>query len=191
MKNENNNTILWDKFKHTDPSYTKPFPKFGKTLTTIDPMYQVMCMTRVFGPVGKGWSYDAKYHYTDANVFAEVKVVWTDKEDVWYKYGPVSSVCALYKKNGSLDDEAPKKALTDALTKGFSHLGVSADVFLGMFDNSKYVSAMKEKFNGTASAEGIKIKVVNLRKDIKIDKSKLLKDVKEVLTKNKEDKNDK
>jgi|TARA_Y100000296_G_scaffold77988_1_gene100153 hypothetical protein len=189
MKDENKNTILWDKFKHTDPSYTKPFPKFGKTLTTIDPMYQVMTMTRVFGPVGKGWSYDAKYHYTDANVFAEVKIVYC-LDDIWYRYGPISSVCALYKANSKLDDEAPKKALTDAMTKGFSHLGVSADVFLGMFDNSKYVSAMKEKFNGTASAEGIKVKVVNLRKDIKINKSKLLKDVKEVIN-NKEDKNDK
>ena len=188
-KMESKNTILWDKFKHTDPSYTKPFPKFGKTLTTIDPMYQVMTMTRVFGPVGKGWSYDAKYHYTDANVFAEVKIVYC-LDDIWYRYGPVSSVCALYKANSKLDDEAPKKALTDAMTKGFSHLGVSADVFLGMFDNSKYVSAMKEKFNGTASAEGIKVKVVNLRKDIKINKSKLLKDVKEVIN-NKEDKNDK
>ena len=73
---ESKNTFLWDQFKHTDPRYTKPFPKFGKTLTTIDPMYQVMCMTRVFGPVGKGWSYDVKYHYTDANVFAEVKIVY-------------------------------------------------------------------------------------------------------------------
>ena len=79
-----------------------------------------------------------------------------------------------------LDDEAPKKALTDAMTIGFSHLGVSADVFLGMFDNSKYVSAMKEKFNGTTAAEGIKVKVVNLRKDIKKE-----------LNNNRKDKNDK
>ena len=28
-----------------------------------------------------------------------------------------------------------KKAMTDAMTKAFSHLGMSADVFLGMFDN--------------------------------------------------------
>ena len=76
MKIDENNTFLWDKFKHTDPKFTKPFPKFGKTLTTIDPMYQVMTMTRVFGPVGKGWSYDVKYHYTDVNVFAEVKIVY-------------------------------------------------------------------------------------------------------------------
>ena len=53
----------------------------------------------------------------------------------------------MTKKNGGLDDEAPKKAMTDALTKAFSHLGVSADVFLGMFDNSKYVEDMKEKFS--------------------------------------------
>ncbi len=58
MKIDENNTFLWDKFKHTDPKFTKPFPKFGKTLTTIDPMYQVMTMTRVFGPVGKGWNYE-------------------------------------------------------------------------------------------------------------------------------------
>ena len=36
--------------------------------------------------------------------------------------------------------------MTDALTKAFSHLGVSADVFLGLFDSNKYVDSMKEKF---------------------------------------------
>ena len=156
------NTELWDKLKHTDPKYTKPFPKFGKTLTTIDPMYQIMTMTRIFGPVGKGWSYDAKFHYTDANVFAEVKLVYMI-DDIWYKYGPVSSVCGLYRKAGTLDDEAPKKALTDAMTKAFSHLGVSADVFLGMFDNVKYVEAMKEKFN--SNSEGIKSKIIKIIKE--------------------------
>jgi hypothetical protein len=45
----------------------------------------------------------------------------------------------LFRKTGALDDEAPKKAMTDALTKAMSHLGVSADVFLGMHDNSKYI----------------------------------------------------
>ena len=75
---------------------------------------------------------------------------------------------ALYKKAGTLDDEAPKKALTDAMTKAFSHLGVSADVFLGLFDNNKYVQTMKEKFNGKATKdEGIKAKVVQINKNNK------------------------
>jgi hypothetical protein len=54
-------------------------------------------------------------------------------------FGPVCSVQKLFRKTGALDDEAPKKAMTDALTKAMSHLGVSADVFLGMHDNSKYI----------------------------------------------------
>jgi len=77
-------------------------------------------------------------------VFAEVKIVWTDKDDVWYKFGPISSVQKLWRKTGALDDEAPKKAFTDALTKAFSHLGLSADVFLGLFDNSKYIEKVKQ-----------------------------------------------
>ena len=140
------NMKLWDSLKETDPKYTKPFSKFGgKQLTTVDPMYQIQMMTNMFGPVGKGWKYEVEYKYIDGLVFAEVKLKWFDKQ--WYEYGPVCSVQNLSKKNGGLDDEAPKKAMTDAMTKAFSHLGMSADVFLGMFDNSKYVETMKEKFN--------------------------------------------
>jgi len=47
------NFYIWDELKHTDPEHTKPFPKFGKNLTTIDPMYRVMCMTGKLRPVGK------------------------------------------------------------------------------------------------------------------------------------------
>lgn len=149
----NNNREIWDKVKNTNPRWTKPFGKFGKPLTAIDPMYQIMVMTDTFGPVGKGWNYKVSYTYTPTLVFAEVSVahnkIFNDSTEwvSWDWYGPVSSVQALTKKNGGLDDEAPKKAMTDALTKAFSHLGVSADVFLGMFDNSKYVEDMKEKFS--------------------------------------------
>ena len=157
-QNENNNMELWKQVAHTNPKYTKPFPSFGKTLTTIDPMYQIMTMTGTFGPVGRGWNYKVKYTYTDKCVFAEVSVA-TTKIDVdpvthfeqWDYYGPVSAVQPLFKKNGTLDTEAPKKAMTDALTKAFSHLGVSADVFLGLFDSNKYVADMKEKFKDEKS----------------------------------------
>ena len=64
---------------------------------------------------------------------------------------------SLFKKNGSLDDEAPKKAMTDAMTKGFSHLGMSADVFMGKFDNDKYVQELKEKYSGNMNKEKIKV----------------------------------
>ena len=162
------NFWIWDQVKNTNPKYTKAFTKFGgKELTTIDPMYQIQVMTGMFGPVGKGWNYNVEYNYTDKNVFAEVKIGWTevveheDKSIItsWNYFGPVSSVQALYKKNGGLDDEAPKKAMTDAMTKGFSHLGISADVFLGLFDNNKYVQEMKAKFD----AKPTNITVINTK----------------------------
>ena len=61
---EAKNYYIWDQAKATDPKWTKPFPKFGKTLTTIDPMSQIMCMTGLFGPVGKGWRFKNTYTYT-------------------------------------------------------------------------------------------------------------------------------
>ena len=144
------NMDIWKTLGRTNPKYTKPFQKFGgKTLTTIDPMYQIMMMTDTFGPVGVGWSYHVNYTYTDKCVFAEVTIRYCVRKgdsNPWYKYGPVSSVQALYKKNGGLDDEAPKKAMTDAMTKAFSHLGMSADVFLGLFNSNKYIESTKEHF---------------------------------------------
>ena len=160
------NFSIWDQVKHTNPKYTKPFSKFGgKTLTTIDPMYQIQVMTGIFGPVGKGWTYNVNYTYTDKNVFAEVLVKYFDKS--WHEFGPVSSVQALYKKNGGLDDEAPKKAMTDAMTKAFSHLGMSADVFLGKFDDSKYVENLEKEF-ATKVVE-IPKKKQNGKKNIRLD----------------------
>ena len=145
MKNQN--MKIWDFLSKTNPEFTKPFSKFGgKTLTTIDPHYQIQMMTNAFGPVGKGWSYQVEYKYLDKLVFAEVSIQYF-LDNKWYAFGPVSSVQSLAKKNGGLDDEAPKKAMTDAMTKAFSHLGMSADVFLGMFENNKYVENLKKEFS--------------------------------------------
>ena len=140
------NKRYWDQLKKTDPRFTKRINKGFGEITTIDPQWQIMKMTEVFGPVGIGWAYNVKYTYTDQLVFAEVSV-WT-KDDVssHYGYGPVCSVQKLWRKTGALDDEAPKKAMTDAMTKALSHLGVSADVFLGMFDNSKYVEKVAAEY---------------------------------------------
>jgi len=90
--------------------------------------------------------YQVEYKYLDKLVFAEVSIQYF-LDNKWYAFGPVSSVQSLAKKNGGLDDEAPKKAMTDAMTKAFSHLGMSADVFLGMFENNKYVEDLKKEFS--------------------------------------------
>ena len=147
VKRMKKNMEIWNSLNKTNPDFTKKFNKFGgKELTTIDPQYQIQMMTDLFGPVGKGWKYNVEYKYQDGLVFAEVCVQYY-QDHKWYEYGPVCSVQNLSKKNGGLDDEAPKKAMTDAMTKAFSHLGMSADVFLGKFDDSKYVEQMKQEFS--------------------------------------------
>ena len=141
------NKRYWDQLKKTDPRFTKRINKGFGEITTIDPQWQIMKMTEVFGPVGVGWGYKVDYTYTDQLVFAEVSI-WTSAATSLSadSYGPVCSVQKLWRKTGALDDEAPKKAMTDAMTKALSHLGMSADVFLGMFDNSKYVEKVSAEY---------------------------------------------
>ena len=164
---QNKNMKIWETLSKTNPEFTKPLPGYGgKTLTTIDPMYQIQMMTEIFGPVGKGWKYNVEYKYQDGLIFAEVCVQYYE-DHKWYEYGPVCSVQNLSKKNGGLDDEAPKKAMTDAMTKAFSHLGMSADVFLGKFDDSKYVENLEKEF-ATKVVE-IPKKKQNGKKNIRLD----------------------
>ena len=146
----NDKLKIWNALEKTNPAHTKPARSdYGKMITTIDAMHQIKNMTAAFGPVGKGWSYDVKYHYTEKLVFAEVKIRYCLQGE-WYSYGPVCSLSPLGyvkgNKKGQLDEEAPKKAMTDALTKAFSHIGLNADIFLGKFDNNKYVQEVTEHF---------------------------------------------
>jgi len=166
---QNKNMKIWETLSKTNPEYTRLVPSsYGKKITSIDPMYQIQMMTDMFGPVGLGWKYKVDYKYVDQLVFAEVTIKYFTNE--WHEYGPVCSVQSLYKTNGKLDDEAPKKAMTDAMTKAFSHLGMSADVFLGKFDDSKYVEQMKQEFSQTKQKQ---IPKTNGKKNIKLDMDQL------------------
>ena len=172
---------IWDSLCKTDPDYTRSVPSsYGKKITSIDPMYQIQCMTETFGPVGLGWKYNVKYTYQDNLVFAEVSIHYC-VHDNWFEYGPVCSVQNLFKKNGNLDDEAPKKAMTDAMTKAFSHLGMSADVFLGKFDDSKYVQEVKKEFSkpqvkAFPKTNGKK----NIKLDMELDMGLIKDDIKKI-----------
>ena len=152
------NRFVWDCMKETDPRFTKRVNKGFGEITTIDPQWQIMRMTEMFGPVGRDWNYAVHYHYTNDLVFAEVSVATSKTENdntFWNYFGPVCSVQKLFRKTGALDDEAPKKAMTDALTKAFSHLGLCSDIFMGKFDDSKYVQKLEEKYSGTADKKKI------------------------------------
>ena len=57
-----------------------------------------------------------------------------------------------------VDADFAKKIETDALTKALSKIGFNADVFMGLYDDHKYVAMIQEEFkekdHPTANDEG-------------------------------------
>ena len=64
---------------------------------------------------------------------------------------PIHSSCTT-SWGTKLDDDCIKKVATDALTKGLSKLGFNADVFMGRFDDNKYVSTLETKYGKKSKA---------------------------------------
>lgn len=163
------NMRIWDAVSRTDPTHTKKV-EFGRKFTSIDAHWQIMQATKQFGPIGEGWGYRVDHSVLTLTpemilAVADVVVWWNKDAGDEYRssYGPIRATCEMYgpkTKFGKIipgefvtDEDAPKKAMTDALTKGLSHLGFSADVFLGLFDDNRYVQKMEREFkDGPAGA---------------------------------------
>lgn len=148
------NTAIWKSLSVTDPKYTKKV-NVGGGFTSINAQWQIQRMTEQFGPVGSGWGYHVGHsieRIADDYVLAvaDVSIWWKDADSPPRQYGPIRGMAPIVEKskNGYLmkDDDAGKKAATDALTKGLSHLGLSADVFLGLYDDNKYVREASKHF---------------------------------------------
>jgi hypothetical protein len=56
---------------------------------------------------------------------------------------------------GKVDKDGPKKAITDAKTKALPELGFNADIFLGRFDDNKYLAEVEREFAKKATAEAV------------------------------------
>lgn len=152
------NTELWDKLGKTDPAHTKGFKRGGGfSGTAIKPMWSYRRMTEEFGPCGKGWGVGEPSFQVVPGPEGEVLVFCT--ASIWYGpeknfvYGVGGDKAVGKNKYGlQTDDEAFKKAFTDAITNALKMIGVGADVHMGMFDDSKYVNTMKDEFAGNQPA---------------------------------------
>lgn len=128
------NMEIWNAVCETDPAHTKRVNQRGG-FTAIDAHYQIMNATEQFGPIGTGWGYTVeRMERMDQFVVVHVTLWHGDRSNV---FGPVLGCSEMFGKRP--DSDAPKKATTDAITKGLSQLGFNADVFLGKFDDNKYV----------------------------------------------------
>tara|TARA_R110000824_G_scaffold98780_6_gene235519 strand:+ start:408 stop:1043 length:636 start_codon:yes stop_codon:yes gene_type:complete len=134
---------VWSKVDTTDPKYTKKVNQRGG-FTAIGAQYQLKKATELFGPFGKGWgvSGESFHHYENDGLFLYSAMLWykLEGDDTEYRFPINSSI--IYNRNGRIDDDFAKKVATDALTKGLSKLGFNADVFMGLFDDNKYVASL-------------------------------------------------
>lgn len=161
------NMKLWNEVCKTDPAHTKSFKgKGGFEGTAISPMYMIRRATERWGPMGGRWGvriisdelmpgapmFDAKgetigveyIHKVQAEVFFPIGDESVPRGAIPC-FGQTQFVGR--NKNGFFtDEEAPKKSLTDALTKGLSWLGFAADIHMGLYDDNKYVNAIKDEF---------------------------------------------
>jgi hypothetical protein len=135
---------IWSAVEKTDPAHTKKVNQRGG-FTAINAAYQIKRATETFGPIGEGWGYDAGAPiFHDQLVFVPV-TLW-HSGDRMTQFGPMTGGTEWKDKNGRPDSDAIKKATTDALTKLLSQLGFNADVFLGLYDDNKYLAEVREEF---------------------------------------------
>ncbi|RVP13113.1 hypothetical protein CN085_19570 [Sinorhizobium meliloti] len=144
-------TTLWDKLGKTDPAHTKSFQRGGGFRgTAIKPMWSYRRMTEEFGPCGTGWginepSFQVVPVGDETLVYCTVSVWHENRDQKVFGVGG-DKVAGKNKHGVQTDDEAFKKAFTDAVTNALKLIGVGADVHMGMFDDSKYVNTLQREF---------------------------------------------
>jgi hypothetical protein len=160
----NDNMTFWNNNKKTDPKRVKAITGKQYKGNSPQPYYLVERMTEAFGMCGIGWGLnilnERMERLTDTDVL-HVAVV-----ELWYKHGDkngsitqIGQTKAAYKTNAGsmmIDEDAPKKSITDAMTKCMSYLGFAGDIFSGQWDDSKYVASLEAEFSEKpASAKSV------------------------------------
>lgn len=137
------NLSIWNAVSKTNPAHTKKVNQRGG-FTAISAQYQILAATEQFGPIGIGWGYTTGDPVIVETLITVPVSLWHgSRENV---FGPMLGCEEWKDKNGRVDSDAPKKAVTDGLTKLLSQLGFNADVFLGLFDDNKYVERVTREF---------------------------------------------
>lgn len=129
---------------------------YGKRkYTAIDPQWQLRVATALWGPYGNRWGMRNITHQMiemkqkDAggeNVTYSILL----KADFFYPHPLQGTEVSFEIMNDDKfipGDDTLKKLITNTRSKGLSWLGFSADVFLGKFDDQKYVQTLTSLFD--------------------------------------------
>jgi hypothetical protein len=116
-----------------------------KGKSDINPMWRIKMLTETFGAAGFGWYYDITRQWTETGANGEIAAfvninLYVKIGGDWSKpiQGNGGSMLVTQERNGLYtDDEAFKKALTDAISVSCKALGFAADVYWNQ-DSTKY-----------------------------------------------------
>lgn len=164
VRTMSDNMRVWSKVCKTDPAHTKKVT-FGRAITAIDPYRQIEAATKQFGPAGSGWGWSVvKTEFLPTNEVCCLVRVWHESPD---KYIEQWGQNGLYIDNAEKkkDTDCMKKATTDGLTKCLSMIGFNADIFLGKFDDNKYVQQVTAEFEAAANPDIAIINEMIVNKD--------------------------
>lgn len=147
------NLTLWDQFADIDPKFTKAITGKDYKGTSPNAHYVVKCLTEMFGPVGQGFGWRILVEGIER--FGDTAIHWcriefwhTDRANTFEAYGQTKMAYMTRGSNPYLkvDEDAPKKSLTDAITKAAAQVGVASNIFLGRWDDSKYVAEVEASY---------------------------------------------
>ena len=126
--------MLWDAVSETDPAYTRPAEN---GLTSIDAYYKIKKATSQWGPFGAAWGLrDEVWSTIDRTDGTAAELVL----DAMFFY-PMGCFKVTVGASYAPGRDLHKMLRTDLLTKALSYLGFCADVFMGEFDDNKYLMA--------------------------------------------------
>ncbi|MCW1959829.1 MAG: hypothetical protein KIH64_015045 [Mycobacterium sp.] len=150
-------TALWDRVFKTDPNFVKPITGKDYKGNSPSPHYIVRRLTEEFGPCGIGWgvkilSERMERMGTDDVLHIARVQLWYVHDDKRGEIEQVGQTKACYRTKGDggylkVDEDAPKKSVTDALVKCASYLGFAGDIFSGRWDDSAYVADLRREFD--------------------------------------------
>lgn len=158
------NKDLWRRVCVTDPAAVKPITGKQYNGNSPKPYWIVERMTEEFGPCGIGWGFtilSERFERFGEGKTAEVLHIASVR--LWYildgkrgeleQVGQTRASYTTSKDKFLVDEDAPKKSVTDALVKCASYLGFAGDIFSGRWDDSKYVAQAAAEWKERKSQE--------------------------------------
>lgn len=148
-----NNMEKWDAMKRPPATALKTI-KAGRLsgMTDVSPQWRLQVMTEQYGECGIGWYYTVERFWTEPGAAGELMAfvhvhLHTKTPEGWS--APITGIggSALVAKESAglrANDEGYKMATTDALSVAMKQLGVAADIYMGLWDGSKYKEQPKE-----------------------------------------------